>query len=176
MTEDELKAIEARYNAATPGYEITSDGLVFSIATNWRGYGKRRMDAPVNSKGYPSVRLTINGMRKRYLVHALVAKQYLPPRPSLQHEIRHLDGNKLNNNVENLCWGTRKDNARDRELHGNTAKGSRNGFSKLSEIDVSEIRKLLSAGTSQRKVATAFNVSQRAIGRIFRMEQWNHVI
>jgi hypothetical protein len=31
--------------------------------------------------------------------------------------IRHLDGNPKNNRLENLAWGTYKENAQDRELH-----------------------------------------------------------
>jgi hypothetical protein len=109
----------------TPGYEITPDGKVFSVFTNWRGYGRREMQHTLNSDNYPSVRILINGKRKRLAVYILVAWQYLPPRPSQQHEIRHLDGNKLNSCANNLAWGTRKDNADDRERHGHTSRGPR---------------------------------------------------
>lgn len=107
----------------TPGYKTTCDGRVFSVCSNWRGYGCRELVADLNSDGYPSVRLTINGRRTRYSVHSLVAHEYLPPRPSDKHEIRHLDGNKLNPNANNLAWGTQKENADDRELHNRTSRG-----------------------------------------------------
>jgi hypothetical protein len=32
-------------------------------------------------------------------------------------EIRHLDGNKFNNNITNLAYGTAKENAADRKMH-----------------------------------------------------------
>ncbi len=54
-----------------------------------------------------------------------VARKYLPERPSLKHQIRHLDGNKMNNSYLNLAWGTAKDNADDRERHGRTVRGKR---------------------------------------------------
>jgi hypothetical protein len=107
----------------TPGYEVTRDGRVFSVETNWRGYGRREMKQTPNSDGYPSVRLILDGKRKRFAVHALVAKEYLPPRPSPNHEVRHIDGDKMNPRADNLAWGTQKDNADDRERHGRTSRG-----------------------------------------------------
>ena len=109
--------------AHTPGYEVTADGRVFSLAHNWRGYGKRELRQDLNDDGYPSVRLTIDGKRTRYSVHTLVARHHLPPRPSPRHEVRHLDGDKMNASVSNLAWGTQKENAEDRERHGRTSRG-----------------------------------------------------
>jgi hypothetical protein len=44
-------------------------------------------------------------------MHQLVAMHFLPPKPSLKHvEVNHKDGNKQNNNVENLEWVTRHEN------------------------------------------------------------------
>lgn len=107
----------------TPGYRVTPDGRVFSTEHNWRGYGEREMRQTLNSDNYPSVRLTVNGRRVRLATHRLVARDYLPPRPSPAHEIRHLDGNKMNAHASNLAWGTRKENADDRERHGRTSRG-----------------------------------------------------
>jgi hypothetical protein len=111
--------------AHTPGYIVTAEGRVFSVASNWRGYGEREMRQSLNADGYPSVRLTIDGKRTRLAVHRLVARDYLPPRPSLAHEVRHLDGDKTNSAARNLAWGTRKENAADRERHGRTYRGER---------------------------------------------------
>lgn len=107
-----------------PGYEISRDGRVYSVATNWRGYGRREMQRTPNDDGYPSVRILVNGKRKRLAVHVLVAMEYLPPRPSSRHELRHLDGDKLNSHVDNLAWGTALENAADRERHGRTSRGA----------------------------------------------------
>jgi len=104
------------------GYEITREGKVFS-STNWRGYGKRELAQHPNYYGYPSVRVVIDGKRVRYTVHSLVAAAYLPAKQSDDHEVRHLDGNKMNSHADNLAWGTAKDNADDRELHGRTSRG-----------------------------------------------------
>ena len=108
-----------------PGYEVMPDGRVFSISSNWRGYGRREMKQIPDQDGYPTVRILVDGKRKRFTVHFLVAQAYLPPRPSSGHEVRHLDGNKHNPHVNNLAWGTQKDNADDRERHGRTSRGTK---------------------------------------------------
>lgn len=105
------------------GYEVTANGRVFSVSHNWRGYGKRELSQQPNSHGYSTVRLVVNGIRKKFFVHKLVASKYLPERPSPSHEIRHLNGIRTDNRSVNLTWGTRKDNAADRERHGRTSRG-----------------------------------------------------
>ena len=64
------------------------------------------------SNGYACVDLAyenFSNFRKKY-VHRLVAITYIgvPGNPSL--EIDHLDGNKLNNNLNNLEWVTHREN------------------------------------------------------------------
>lgn len=105
-----------------PGYSVTECGKVFSHKTNWRGYGTREMGQLLNADGYPSVKLKrIDGKTVRKTVHALVATTYLGPRKEDQ-ECCHIDGNKQNNHVQNLRWGSKAGNARDRVKHG-THKG-----------------------------------------------------
>jgi hypothetical protein len=103
-------------------YEVTRDGRVFSL-TNWRGLGRRELVQSPNDDGYPSVRIVVDGKRKHIAVHVLVALHHLPPRPSPDHEVRHLDGDKSNRCAENLAWGTARENAADRERHGRTSRG-----------------------------------------------------
>lgn len=107
----------------TPGYRVAADGRVFSVAHNWRGYGERELVQLPNTDGYLRVRMVINGHRKSYMVHTLVANAFLPARPSPLHEMRHLNGNRTDNRADNLAWGTRQDNADDRERHGRTSRG-----------------------------------------------------
>lgn len=110
-----------------PDYRICPHGRVISL-TNWRGYGPRELVHVPNADGYPSVRLSMDGgVRKHISVHALLAPIFLGPRPTPNHEVRHLDGNKANCIAANLAWGTRKDNAADRELHGRTSRGEKHG-------------------------------------------------
>lgn len=51
-----------------------------------------------------------------------------------------MDGDKMNNHISNLVWGTNAENSEDMARHG-TLKGERNPASKLTEPDVIRLRK-----------------------------------
>ena len=60
------------------------------------------------SKGYFQVSLHNKG-RKNFKVHRLVGLIFIP-NPKKLLEINHIDGNKLNNRIDNLEWCTRQEN------------------------------------------------------------------
>lgn len=62
-----------------------------------------------NSKGYIRVVFTVNGKRKSFAVHRLVAEAFIP-NPNNLPEVNHKDENKSNNSVNNLEWCTRSYN------------------------------------------------------------------
>lgn len=66
----------------------------------------------LSTNGYPQVKL--HG--SNYLVHRLVAQAFLPAGAEGPC-VRHLDGNKLNSHVNNLAFGSHRDNRQDRERH-----------------------------------------------------------
>lgn len=78
-------------------------------------------------------------------------------------------------NPEHLYLGTHQQNMRDRDArHRRTpARGERHGRAKLTEQDVTEIRRLLQSGHTQTSIAPKFGVSQRTISFIERGEHWN---
>lgn len=134
---DELERL-ARAATFVPGYSINRYGVCFS-ESGWRGHDERVLKAFANSHGYLRVRCVVDGKRRSFFIHKLVAAKFLPPRPSKHHELRHLNGIRTDNRATNLAWGTRKENAADRASHGNTASGERNGFAKLADVDRIEI-------------------------------------
>lgn len=54
-------------------------------------------------KGYCNVSLYKDQHGKSVYVHRLIAETYIPNPDNLQY-VRHKDGNKLNNCVDNLYW------------------------------------------------------------------------
>ncbi len=93
-----------------PGYCITVDGRVLSrggIHARWK---KRKWKAQrEQNSGYLLVSLNIDGKQLSRTVHRLVAKTFIP-NPENKTQVNHLDGNKHNNNVENLAWATPGEN------------------------------------------------------------------
>lgn len=64
----------------------------------------------INTKGYLQVQLCKDEKRKLFLVHRIVAEHFIPRLNEEQDVINHIDGNKQNNNVENLEWCTQEQN------------------------------------------------------------------
>ena len=115
--------------AAIPGYEnfyeVSSYGDVRSL-TRSVPYGRHKgmvytgRDIKQFISGqYLSVKLSKAGATRTTYVHELVLLAFEGERPKTgeRSEIRHLDGDKLNNALSNLKYGTTKENAADRKLH-----------------------------------------------------------
>jgi hypothetical protein len=87
----------------------------------------------------------------------------------------HNDGDKSNNRVSNLRWGTPKENARDMIAHGTAPIGSKNGGSIFTEQDIPIICALYDAGQNTCQIADDFGVNVSTIQRILSGERWSHV-
>lgn len=124
--------------------------------------------------GYKTVHLYRDGERVRATVlHIVVAEAFLGPRPTPEHEVRHLDGDAGNCAAANLAWGTRIENEADKELHGTRTRGEQHATAKLSEKDVVAIRRR--AGEPQKDLADEFGCTFSNISAIQLRKSWRHV-
>lgn len=101
----------------------------YSVDTNGVVYSKK--DKPLkyslNRRGYCIVNFMINGKRKGFGVHTLVAKQFITNNDIRKTQVNHKDGNKENNAVCNLEWTTPKENVQHAiKVLGFDNKGERN--------------------------------------------------
>lgn len=90
------------------GYFIRSDGIVISKNAN-KGCKIAELYQHISNSGYKQVVLYLNDGIKALYVHRLVAEAFIQ-NPDKKLQVNHIDGNKLNNNVENLEWVTQKEN------------------------------------------------------------------
>ena len=148
-------------------YRVKENGTVWAFS-KWRSsiFRWRQLVANPSRYGYLMVRIMKDGKRCNLYVHKAIAGRFLPARPSPRHQLRHLDGNKLNNRPENLAWGTAKDNADDRSRHGRTAMGERNGFSKLSDEARANIATRVIAGDSPTMLARQYKITVSNVYKI----------
>lgn len=93
-------------------YEVGKDGSVWSLNYNRTGQRKELRPAPFNKLGHLQVMLYKDGKEKACRVHQLVLNAYLP-KPSEDLVVMHLDSEPTNNRLENLAWGTCKENNND---------------------------------------------------------------
>lgn len=80
-------------------------------------------------------------------------------------------------NPAHLFLGTNAENISDREGKGRGVRlvGRAHGMSKLTEVDVLELRRLHATGVSQRELASRYGVTPTNVGYIIRRETWAHV-
>lgn len=97
-------------------YKISSRGQVVSMPRNTTKGGPLKQT--LRPDGYLAVSLTKDGRQRTFLVHALVAEAFIGPRPPGDIMVLHGDGDKANNDVDNLRYGTRPENSRDWVRHG----------------------------------------------------------
>lgn len=157
-----------------PCYEVSSDGQVRrSIGGQGARAGKVLTWHTSTSTGYPDVRMAKDGKAVAIPVHRLVAWAFLGPRPEGM-QIRHLDGNKMNNSVENLVYGSAKENGQDKVAHGTSSKGEKNIKAKLTE---SQAKYIFSAKgiMEANEIASIFNITTSTIYRIWKGVYWSHI-
>lgn len=101
-------------------YQISKDGEIWSVPrsnSQGRKDGGFFLKQDVGKNGYRRVTLFKGGKKKRFLVHRLVLLTFKGVCPEGK-EGCHIDGNKANNHVENLRWGTKsQNNSEDRNQH-----------------------------------------------------------
>lgn len=149
-------------------YKVSNIGTVINIKTN--------KIVPTNfcQKGYKRVSLWVNKKQKTSRIHRLVAITFID-NPNNLAVVNHVDGNKLNNSIENLEWCTEEYNrihARDNNLMQN---GESRPSSKLTKDDILKIPSFVSMGATVSEIAKHFNVERTTIDNIFLGKKWRHV-
>lgn len=109
-------------------YEVSSLGRVRSLARSWIKANGVRITIATNvlkgwigDGGYPRVSLhDSSGVSRQRHVHSLVALAFLGPRPEGQ-EVRHLNDVSDDNRLENIAYGTSRQNKLDMVANGGNA-------------------------------------------------------
>ncbi len=155
----DIPGYEGRYQASNLGRIRGLDRYV-RCGTNGRGTRliKGRALHPAGQQSDPHLRVVLGKGANGTLVHVHVAAAFLGPRPD-GCDVRHLDGNPLNNRVDNLAYGSRTENILDVYRIGRPWRA-------LTVDQVRDIRLRLSAGEKGRALAKEYGVGEACISAI----------
>jgi hypothetical protein len=146
-------------------YEVSNTGEIRS----WNTQRGKRSESPkllkkkLNKKvGYYNVGITYDdGTQKTRYLHRLIAESFL----GYQEDslVRHLDDNRLNNNLDNLAWGNQKNNMADAIINGKLPTGIRCKKSVLSERDILLVGRMRKEGLTHEAIARIIGVNRSVI-------------
>jgi len=146
-------------------YDVTENGDIFSVRTYYNKQKKtsRKVDIKLKPQpdkdGYLSQMFCVNYKQKLSKVHRVVWESFFGKIENGM-QINHKDGNKANNNLDNLEVVTPKENTQHSWDTGLRKKqyGKETTNCKLDFEQVKEIRKMYSEGKSQNELGRMFGV------------------
>jgi hypothetical protein len=132
----------------------------------------RELKPGYSNDGHVHVNLCKNGKCKSRKVHQLVLETFVGSRPE-NYDVRHLNGISDDNRLENLVYGTRKENGQDNIINGVSPRGTKNGKHKLVDQQIRDIRNKYKKGCySHEQLGDLYGVSRRHIGDIINGVCW----
>lgn len=153
-----MRQISLAFEEIKDNYFVTEDGNIFNMKFN------RKLNPFLDKYGYRAIRLTgKDGKVYNRFVHRLVLASFDPIENFQTLTVNHKDGNKENNNINNLEWNSIEENnnhALENRLNGKT--GSKNPNSKFNKKQIKEILEMCEYKKIQ-DVADHFNASYTTI-------------
>ena len=122
-----------------------------------------------NGNGYLHVILNKNNKPKNHRIHRMVALVFLPAQEH-RTDVNHIDGNKLNNRVDNLEWTTHKENCDHsmnvlgNDLSGHGVKATSKTI-KLKDKETNEIIECKSYAEAARKLGISHQVISKYLNK-----------
>lgn len=124
---------------------------------------------------YLRINLSKQGLRQEFSVHRLVMLAF-KGEPSKGMDVNHINGIRTDNRLDNLEYCTRKENIRHSiDVLGRSRTGTGNGYAKLKDDDVREIRQLIAIGESDQSICIRYSVVPRTIRFIRTNKTWLHI-
>lgn len=146
-------------------YQVSDLGRVKSIRTGKIlvvGHGKY---------GHGQVCFSVNGKKQKVSVHRAVLGAFRGA-PKAGQVARHLNGDARDNRLQNLVWGTPKENTADMLRHGTVSHGERHPIARLTNEQARAIRCSKERG---RDLARAYGVDPALVSMIRSGKVWKHV-
>ncbi len=178
FTREEIASEEWRDVIGYEGlYKVSNLGHIYSIRAErlLKPHHQQRKD---RKQGYLYTFFSVDGHRKRPMIHKVVADAFLGECPP-GYQVNHKDGNKLHNRVSNLEYLTGSQNMRHSyEVLGQQPTrlpGELCPNHKLTDVTVRAVRQRHASGESCLSLAREFSVCAETMRRAILKRTWQHV-
>ena len=151
------------------GYFATECGRVISTLKTIPAF----INGKIDKDGYRNLILYIKGKKYYFKNSRVIAMSFLGERPK-GYVIRHLDGNPLNDRLDNLEYVTQKENIQDKVVHGTQVYGEKNPTAKLKEVEVIRLIELLKTNTVD-SLCKEYDIKRSTLYDIKNNKTWKHL-
>lgn len=177
MVAEIVQQVDWREIPGCPGYRAGSNGEIQS-SRNTRGVRPRpwrTIATRTNPKnGYKYVTIRVNLKHYTATVHSLVLRAFAGDRPT-GCDACHNNGDRCDNRILNLRWGTRTENNHDKDSHGTNICGEDHPISKLTDEVVLQMRRMKTSGKSYQAIADSVGVTITTAWSAIRGATWKHL-
>lgn len=141
-------------------YELHPSGKIRSVKT------KRVRKLQLKQNGYLGLVFThVDRKPTGHDFHSLMALTFLGFRPE-KHDVSHIDGNRLNNSLNNLCYESRAANVCRVSSH-------KSGYTRMT---AARVRKIRSSKIAAHILAERYGISKTQVWRIKRRIAWSNLL
>ena len=128
-----------------------------------------------NHNGYSTISIRNGSKFHNFRIHRLVAIAFIP-NPKKLSDVNHKDGNKHNNQRNNLEWVTHKQNTAHAIATGlSHVNGELNPNAKLTNADVVAIKNMFVRGSKNAEILAKFPIKASMLFLIKSGKNWAHV-
>lgn len=162
------EAIIENWAQVAPGYYISDSGNLYSFKTE-----KYLKPKKLDKRGHVGYTLYIDGKRKYFYQHRLIAEAFIAKDKETDNVVRHLNDIPDDNDPYNLAWGTQRENREDAERNGTayyiTDEDREKGFELIRKptrainLKTGEVREYISLNEAVRDLGVQQSNAQKVV-------------
>lgn len=172
MIEHDCTVGDCQWKDIGDGYAATSCGCIFSKNKNGQ---YKRLRGNARKSGYLRVKIKRGEKQVLKFIHVLICEAFIGPRPEGM-DCCHGNGKPQDNRLENLRWGTRRQNYEDMLRHGtarNVLPGEDHVLAKLKSDHVLAIREKYTGRRGQiAEFSRRYGVHPQTISDMLKEKTW----